>query len=180
MLGRSDLRLALLGAFEETSLVPAAPARSTSSAAADDLCAIGLITFVQGDQRSSLADHDLDAGRKHHRACPCSQSFATAGGSTRYNTLIEGFCDFFTLNVRKAMTIDAPIAARVEGPYANGNAPPPDRSGVYPSHADARLACTAIGSYSRQATFSSDHDHPSGFKLLVRHHGILLFYDPQA
>jgi len=46
--------------------------------------------------------------------------------------------------------------------------------------ADARLACTAIGDYSRQTTFSSDHDHPSGFKLLVRHHGILLFYDPQA
>jgi hypothetical protein len=42
---------------------------------------------------------------------------ATAG-STRYKTLIEGFCDFFTLNVRKAMTIDAPIAAQVEGPYA--------------------------------------------------------------
>jgi hypothetical protein len=46
--------------------------------------------------------------------------------------------------------------------------------------ADARLACTAVGNHSHQATFSSDHDHPSGFKLFVRHHGILLFYDPQA
>lgn len=54
-----------------------------------------------------------------------------------YNTLIEGFCDFFTPNVRKAMTIDATIATQVEGPYANGNPPAPDVSGVYPSHAQA-------------------------------------------
>lgn len=46
--------------------------------------------------------------------------------------------------------------------------------------ADARLACTSVEDLSRQATFSSDHDHPSGFKLLVRHYGVLLFYDPQA
>jgi hypothetical protein len=45
---------------------------------------------------------------------------------------------------------------------------------------DERLACTAVENHSRCATFSSDHDHPSGFKLIVRHHAILLFYDPQV
>jgi len=46
--------------------------------------------------------------------------------------------------------------------------------------AAARLACTSVEACSRQATFSSAHDHPSGFKLLVRHYGVLLIYDPQA
>jgi hypothetical protein len=45
---------------------------------------------------------------------------------------------------------------------------------------DARLACTGVQGHSHQATFSSNHDHSSGFKLLVRHYGVLLFYDPQA
>lgn len=82
-----------------------------------------------------------------------AQSFATAGDSTRYNTLIEGFCDFFTLNVRKAMTIDAPIAAQVEGPYANGNLPPPDNSGVYPSHAQAEQVVSIVGIKNAQAGY---------------------------
>jgi len=33
-----------------------------------------------------------------------AQSFKNAGDGTRYNTLIEGFCDFFTLNVRQTVT----------------------------------------------------------------------------
>lgn len=82
-----------------------------------------------------------------------AQSFATAGDATRYNTLIEGFCDFFTLNVRKAMTIDATIAAQVEGPYANGNPPPPDNSGVYPSHAQAEQVVSIVGIKNAQAGY---------------------------
>jgi peptidoglycan hydrolase-like protein with peptidoglycan-binding domain len=82
-----------------------------------------------------------------------AQSFATAGDATRYNTLIEGFCDFFTLNVRKAMTIDAPVAAQVEGPYANGNPPPPDNSGVYPSHAQAEQVVSIVGIKNAQAGY---------------------------
>jgi hypothetical protein len=82
-----------------------------------------------------------------------AQSFATAGDATRYNTLIEGFCDFFTLNVRKAMTIDAPIAAQVEGPYANGNPPAPDNSGVYPSHAQAEQVVSIVGIKNAQAGY---------------------------
>lgn len=82
-----------------------------------------------------------------------AQSFATAGDATRYNTLIEGFCDFFTLNVRKAMTIDAAIAAQVEGPYANGHPPAPDNSGVYPSHAQAEQVVSIVGIKNAQAGY---------------------------
>lgn len=72
-------------------------------------------------------------------------TFRTAGDNTRYNTLMEGCCDFFTLNVRKAMTIDAPLAATVEGPYANGSSPAPDRSGVYPSNEQAEQVVSIVG-----------------------------------
>lgn len=54
-------------------------------------------------------------------------------------------------NVRKAMTIDAPIAAQVEGPYANGNPPAPDGSGVYPSHAQAEQVVSIVGIKNAQA-----------------------------
>ncbi len=82
-----------------------------------------------------------------------AQSFANKGDDTRYNTLIEGFCDFFTLNVRKAMTIDAAIDAQVEGPYANGNPPAPDVSGVYPSHAQAEQVVSIVGIKNAQAGY---------------------------
>ncbi len=74
-----------------------------------------------------------------------AQTFSAADDNTRYNTLVEGFCDFFTLNVRKAMAIDATIQGLVEGPYANGKAPAPDRSGVYPSHAQAEQVVSIVG-----------------------------------
>jgi hypothetical protein len=82
-----------------------------------------------------------------------AQSFANGGDDTRYNTLIEGFCDFFTLNVRKAMSIDPVIAAQVEGPYANGNPPAPDNSGVYPSHAQAEQVVSIVGIKNAQAGY---------------------------
>jgi len=82
-----------------------------------------------------------------------AHSFLDAGDATRYNTLIEGFCDFFTLNVRKAMTIDAAIAAQVEGPYANGKPPAPDVSGVYPSHAQAEQVVSIVGIKNAQAGY---------------------------
>jgi hypothetical protein len=74
-----------------------------------------------------------------------AQRFLAANDNTRYNTLVEGFCDFFTLNVRKAMTVDAPLQAQIEGPYANGKPPAPDRSGVYPSHQQAEQVVSIVG-----------------------------------
>lgn len=82
-----------------------------------------------------------------------AQTFSAASDDTRYNTLVEGFCDFFTLNVRKAMAIDATIQGLVEGPYANGKAPAPDQSGVYPSHAQAEQVVSIVGIKNAQRAY---------------------------
>ncbi len=82
-----------------------------------------------------------------------AQTFRDAGDNTRYNTLIEGFCDFFTLNVRKAMTVDAAIAAKVEGPYANGKPPANVKSGVYPSNEQAEQVVSIVGIKNAQAGY---------------------------
>jgi hypothetical protein len=65
----------------------------------------------------------------------------------------EGFCDFFTLNVRTTVTPDAALAASIEGPYANGNPPAPDRSGVYPSHRQAEQMVSIVGIKNAQAAY---------------------------
>jgi peptidoglycan hydrolase-like protein with peptidoglycan-binding domain len=82
-----------------------------------------------------------------------AQSFYQKGDNTRYNTLIEGFCDFFTLNVRKAMTIDPATQAVIEGPFSNGNPQPPDTSGVYPSNAQAEQVVSIVGIKNAQAGY---------------------------
>jgi hypothetical protein len=79
-----------------------------------------------------------------------ARTFRAGGDNTRYNTLTEGFCDFFTLNVRKDMTIGPGIIKDVEGPYANGNPPAPDTSGVYPSHQQAEQVVSIIGIQNAQ------------------------------
>jgi peptidoglycan hydrolase-like protein with peptidoglycan-binding domain len=82
-----------------------------------------------------------------------AQSFKTGGDETRYNTLIEGFCDFFTLNVRSTVTPDAKLQAQVEGPYANGNPPAKVKSGVYPSHRQAEQVVSIVGIKNAQAGY---------------------------
>ena len=82
-----------------------------------------------------------------------AQGFRATGDETRYNTLIEGFCDFFTLNVRKAVTPDPALAATIEGPYANGNPPAPDVSGVYPSNRQAEQVVSIVGIKNAQAAY---------------------------
>ncbi|HEY5959681.1 MAG TPA: hypothetical protein VIV60_24165, partial [Polyangiaceae bacterium] len=82
-----------------------------------------------------------------------AEGFRVAGDVTRYNTLIEGFCDFFTLNVRKTVTPDPALAATIEGPYANGNPPAPDKSGVYPSHREAEQVVSIVGIKNAQAAY---------------------------
>jgi len=81
-----------------------------------------------------------------------AQGFAKKGDATRYNTLMEGFCDFFTLNVRSTVN-PAAVASTVEGPYANGNAPPVVHSGVYPSHKQAERVVSVVGIKNAQAAY---------------------------
>lgn len=82
-----------------------------------------------------------------------AQSFAAADDSTRYNTLIEGFCDFFTLNVRSTLAPDAALVKQIEGPYANGGGIPAISSGVYPSHQQAEQVVSIVGIKNAQAAY---------------------------
>lgn len=79
-------------------------------------------------------------------------AFMAARDDTRYNTLVEGFCDFFTLNVRSTVA-PASVQATVEGPYANGNPPPVVHPGVYPSHAQAEQVVSIIGIKNAQRAY---------------------------
>jgi hypothetical protein len=81
-----------------------------------------------------------------------AESFLTAGDETRYHTLIEGFCDFFTLTVRSTLN-PAAVQAGVEGPYANGNPPPVVHPGVYPSHEQAEQVVGIVGVKNAQRAY---------------------------
>jgi hypothetical protein len=91
----------------------------------------------------TLAHPDYNAWAEH---------FRRAGDVTRYNTLTEGFCDFFTLNVRKSAVLPS-VQALVEGLYANGNPPAPDASGVYPSNVQAEQVVSIVGIRNAQAAY---------------------------
>ena len=72
--------------------------------------------------------------------------FKRKGDSTRYNTLIEGFCDFFTENMRKTVSVTPALRQKVEGPYHDAAAPLPSISpGVYPSIAQAEQVVSIAG-----------------------------------
>jgi hypothetical protein len=79
--------------------------------------------------------------------------YHAANDNTRYNTLVEGFCDFFTLNVRTHMTLDPALAATIEGPYANGNVPAPNQSAVYPSNKQAEQVVSIVGIKNAQRAY---------------------------
>jgi len=74
------------------------------------------------------------------------QDYAATKDSTRYNTLIEGFCDFFTENVRPTVKVDDALRTRVEGPYYDKAKPVPAVSpGVYPSRKQAEQVVSICG-----------------------------------
>jgi peptidoglycan hydrolase-like protein with peptidoglycan-binding domain len=80
-------------------------------------------------------------------------AWAETKDKTRYNTLVEGFCDFFTLNVRSTLAPDPALVATVEGPYANGKPVPTVKSGVYPSHQQAEQVVSIVGIKNAQAGY---------------------------
>jgi Putative peptidoglycan binding domain len=64
----------------------------------------------------------------------------------RHNTLIEGFCDFFTKNVRSTVAITPPLQKQVEGPYYDENKKAPEvKPSVYPSIAQAEAVVSIVG-----------------------------------
>jgi peptidoglycan hydrolase-like protein with peptidoglycan-binding domain len=80
-------------------------------------------------------------------------TWAQTKDPTRYNTLIEGFCDFFTLNVRSTLAPDPALITTVEGPYGNGKPVPTVKSGVYPSHQQAEQVVSIVGIKNAQAAY---------------------------
>jgi Putative peptidoglycan binding domain len=93
----------------------------------------------------SLADDDY---QKY------AQKFKDKGDDVRYNTLIEGFCDFFTENVRKTVKISTPLRQKVEGPYYDAKATAPTiHPGVYPSIAEAEQVVSIVGIRNAQAAY---------------------------
>ncbi|MBD2198159.1 MULTISPECIES: peptidoglycan-binding domain-containing protein [Calothrix] len=83
-----------------------------------------------------------------------AQKFKNKGDDVRYNTLIEGFCDFFTENVRKTVKITNPLRQKVEGPYYDAKAPAPTiNPGVYPSIAQAEQVVSIVGIRNAQAAY---------------------------
>jgi peptidoglycan hydrolase-like protein with peptidoglycan-binding domain len=82
------------------------------------------------------------------------QSYAATKNATRYNTLIEGFCDFFTENVRPTVTVTDALRTRVEGPYYDKAKPVPAvNPGVYPSRKQAEQLVSICGIRNAEAAY---------------------------
>lgn len=90
----------------------------------------------------------------HSLAHPSFQAYARRQDSVRYNTLIEGFDDFFTENVRKTVVINAALRQKVEGSYYDAAKPVPSVSpGVYPSRAQAEQVVAIVGIRNAEAAY---------------------------
>ncbi|HEY5927262.1 MAG TPA: peptidoglycan-binding domain-containing protein [Kofleriaceae bacterium] len=80
-------------------------------------------------------------------------------GGARYHTLIEGFCDFFTLNVRSQLSISAKLQEQVEGTFYDKDRSPPANAdgstgvGVYRSHAQAEQVVSIVGVRNAQEAY---------------------------
>jgi len=85
--------------------------------------------------------------------------WANALGGARYHTLIEGFCDFFTLNVRSQLALDATLQEKVEGTFFDKSKSPPANAdgstgiGVYRSHAQAEQVVSIVGVRNAQEAY---------------------------
>ncbi len=90
----------------------------------------------------------------HSLAHPQYMAYAGTLDATRYNTLVEGFDDFFTLTVRKTVSITPALQQQVEGPYFDAAAPVPAvTSGVYPSNAQAEQVVGIVGIRNAEAAY---------------------------
>ena len=93
----------------------------------------------------------------HSLAHPAYKAYAHsfyATDKTRYNTLIEGMDDFFTLNVRTTVVVNDALRKQVEGPFYDAAAAVPEVSvGVYPSHAQAEQVVSIVGIRNAAAAY---------------------------
>lgn len=86
-------------------------------------------------------------------------NWANELGGARYHTLIEGFCDYFTLNVRSQLSIDDKLQKEVEGSFYDKDKSPPANAdgstgvGVYRSHAQAEEVISIVGIRNAQEAY---------------------------
>jgi hypothetical protein len=90
----------------------------------------------------------------HTLAHPDYKAYAETQDKVRKHTLVEGFCDFFTLNVRKTVKVDTALRQQIEGPYYDAKAAVPVvHPGVYPSHAQAEQVVSIAGIRNAAAAY---------------------------
>jgi hypothetical protein len=90
----------------------------------------------------------------HSLAHATYMDWANQQDDTRSNVLIEGFCDFFTLNVRAALAIDHHMQKTIEGPYYDKHKQPPVIDpGVYDQHADAEHVVAVVGVHNAASAY---------------------------
>lgn len=87
-----------------------------------------------------------------------AETFWAAGDRTRYNTLTEGFADFFTENVRKTVTITTALRKKVEGEGPDGYYDPLKSAPVispptYPSMKQAEQVVAIVGIRNAQSAY---------------------------
>lgn len=102
-----------------------------------------------------IAIHEYIHTLKHEKYT----EWANELGGARYHTLIEGFCDFFTLNVRSQLAIDSTLQQKVEGTFYDKTKSPPANAdgstgiGVYRSHAQAEQVVSIVGVRNAQEAY---------------------------
>jgi peptidoglycan hydrolase-like protein with peptidoglycan-binding domain len=80
-------------------------------------------------------------------------------GGGKKHTLVEGFCEFFTLNVRSQLAITKTLQAKVEGDFHDKDKDPPANAdgsseiGVYDSHAQAEQVVSIVGIRNAQEAY---------------------------
>lgn len=102
-----------------------------------------------------IAIHEYIHTLKHDKYT----EWANELGGARYHTLVEGFCDYFSLNVRSQLQINAKLQKDVEGSFYDKDKAPPANAdgstgvGVYRSHAQAEEVVSIVGIRNAQEAY---------------------------
>jgi putative peptidoglycan binding protein len=98
--------------------------------------------------------HEYIHALEHDDYHKYAETFRASRDQARYNTLVEGMCDFYTDNVRATVAITSAIQKNVEGPYHDVTKPPPAvKVGSYPSRAQAEQLVSIVGIRNAEAAF---------------------------
>lgn len=98
--------------------------------------------------------HEYIHALEHDDYHKYAETFRTRGDQARYNTLVEGMCDFYTDNVRATVAVTPAMQKNVEGPYHDVTKPAPGvKVGSYPSRAQAEQLVSIVGIRNAEIAF---------------------------